>query len=144
MKGNNQGNKYLQWYILKTVWMWMDRIYRVWLYLQALHLQEGPSHCLIKRLKLLRLSVDFISFGKQFQIWGPMALRLLEPKVTWFGRKWFKLLGFREGCFEVLDIKILCIKDGFKFLIVLNISIQRVLWRATCIVHFFDLIRRSL
>ena len=56
-----------------------------------------------------------------------MALRLLEPKVTWFGRKLFKLLGFREGFFEVLEIKMLCIKGGFKFLIVLNISIQRVL-----------------
>ena len=56
-----------------------------------------------------------------------MALRLLEPKVSWFGRKSFKLLGFREGCFKVLELKMLCIKSGFKFLIVLNISIQRIL-----------------
>ena len=56
-----------------------------------------------------------------------MALRLLEPKVTWFGRKLFKFLGFREGCFNVLELKMLCIKGGFKFLIDLNISIQRIL-----------------
>ena len=56
-----------------------------------------------------------------------MALRLLEPKVTWFGRKGFKFLGFREGYFKALELKMLCIKGGFKSLIVLNTSIQRVL-----------------
>ena len=126
----------------KRTGMWMNRTNRVWLNLQTLHWQEGPSHCFIIRLKLLRLSPDFSSFGKQFQIWGPMALRLLEPKVTWFCRKWPKLLGFREGCFEVLKQKKLCMKGGFKFSIVLNISMQRILWRATCLVHYFDLVRR--
>ena len=53
-----------------------------------------------------------------------MALRLLEPKVTWFGWKLSKCLGFREGFVEVLTAKMLCIKGGFKFLIILNISIH--------------------
>ena len=43
----------------------MDKIYRISLYLQTLHLQEGPSHCFIICLKLLRLSADFNSFGKK-------------------------------------------------------------------------------
>ena len=33
-------------------------------------------------LELFQLSADFNSFCKQFHILGPMALRLLEPKVT--------------------------------------------------------------
>ena len=44
----------------------------------------SPGHPIVLslRLRLLRLSADFSSFGKQFYICGPMALRLLEPNVT--------------------------------------------------------------
>ena len=60
----------------------MDKIYGISLNCQVLHLQVGPSHCLIISMKLFRFSDDFNSFGKQFHILGPMALRLLEQRVT--------------------------------------------------------------
>ena len=60
--------------------MQIDAIYRVLLYLQTLHLQAGPFHHFVMCLKLLRVSADLGSFGKQFQIWVTMALSFLEPK----------------------------------------------------------------
>ena len=53
----------------------------IW-YNWALNLQVRPSHCLIIFLQLFKFSADINSFSKQFHILGPMALRLLEPKVT--------------------------------------------------------------
>ena len=49
---------------------------------QALHLQESPSQFLISLLKVVKFSADFSSFGKLFQICGPMDIRLLDPKVV--------------------------------------------------------------
>ena len=49
---------------------------------QALHLQESPSQVLISLLKVFKFSADFSSFGRLFQICGPMDIRLLDPKVV--------------------------------------------------------------
>ena len=60
---------------------------------QALHLQ-GPSQFLINFLKVFKFSADFSSFGRLFQICGVMDIRLLDPKVVWFGLILAKSFGF--------------------------------------------------
>ena len=49
---------------------------------QALRLQESPSQFLISLLKVFKFSAHFSSFGRLFQICGPMDIRLLDPKVV--------------------------------------------------------------
>lgn len=93
--------KWRKWYISWILKTYMDEIYRISLNLHALHLQLGPSHCLIIVLKLFKLSADIDSLGKPFHIWDPMTLKLLEPKVIWF----LKLFGFCNEWFEVLNLK---------------------------------------
>ena len=51
-------------------------------YWQALHLQESTSQFLIFFLKVFKFSADFSSFGRLFQICGPIDIRLLNPKVV--------------------------------------------------------------
>ena len=51
----------------------------------------GPFHCFIKVLKLFRFSADFISFGRPFQICGPIHDRLFDPNVVWL--VWFGFKG---------------------------------------------------
>ena len=49
---------------------------------QVLQLHVGPSHVVIKLLKVIRLSADFSFSRKQFKICGPKDMRMSVPKVT--------------------------------------------------------------
>ena len=51
---------------------------------QFLHLHFGLHQFLIKFLKTEIVSVDFIFSGKEFHTCGPIAQRLLSPKLAVF------------------------------------------------------------
>ena len=87
-------------------------------------------------LKVVRLSLDFMWNGSEFQIFGPRYLILLAPKVTWFimGTSRLGLYWFRIALLVFLSSKVSFIKVGFILLSVLNISIQRLRSQVTFIV----------
>ena len=102
---------------------------------QSLHIHLVLSNFLIILLKDSKDSAHFKYEGKLFQICEPSIERLFEPNVVVFLRfisKLFMVL-FRTGRLLSLGVKMFLIKDGFRLLIVLKISIQRHLKRFTVI-----------
>ena len=107
---------------------------------QSLHIHLVPSHILIIFLKDSKDSAHFKCEGKLFQICEPSIERLFEPYVVVFLRfisKLFLVL-FRTGRLLSLGVKMFLIKDGFRLLIVLKISIQRDLKRFTVIWFLYS------
>ena len=80
--------------------------------------------------------------GRVFHICGPKVVRLLVPYLVVLCLLTIRLFGRTLGL--TLEVKISFIKEGFKLLIVLNISVAKILVFFTFIVEVLPFSNQSI
>ena len=103
------------------------------------------SHSFITCLKAIIFSVHFMCSGSLFQMVGPREVKLFVPKVAVLTETFIKLFCccFLTGRSLTSNWKISFTYEGFKLLIVLKISVQRVFNLYSLIKFLFELLKSS-
>ena len=94
---------------------------------------------------MARFSEDFIWYGKGFQTFGPMYLKLFVPNLTWFdfGISRFSLYFSPVRRFVILSLKMSFMKLGLISLRVLKILIHKLRQLEKFTVLFPDFFNNS-